>query len=413
MARIHQRNSVYEFLLSYITWCFRRAYRKVEYRGLENIPSEGALILSPNHANTLMDAIAVLSIKDKPVVFVARADIFRKKTARQFLNFIKILPINRIRDGVEALKENDAIIDQCVETLVAGVPFCILPEGTHRTQHSLLPLRKGIARIAYETYGRIKDNAPICIVPVGLEYGDYFDYRSTLLITIGKPIILQDFIAERPGLEEQQQMRQLLLLLEERMKENIIYIPSDENYEQVWEETNIQFGRQKKRGLYFRMRWMQNAAKKIGRRGDRLSRAGRVNAFRKKRGISLESISDRRTPLQIGLCITLLLLTLPLFLLSALLLWPALLTTAIIKSSLKDKAFLNSIRFVACSVVNPLVMLIVCLALLPLLPWWLLLTVWLLSFPFLTPAVFYDWIREFRRTVSDIRLKSSEKELEI
>ena len=262
MAEIYEDNFIYSSLVHYISRSFRRAYKRVEYSGLNNIPTDGTVIFSPNHANTLMDALAVLSIQEKKMVFVARADIFKNPAARKFLTFIKIMPINRIRDGVDALKENDAIIEKCVETLKARVPFCILPEGTHRAQHSLLPLRKGIVRIAYETYETVKDTMPIYILPIGLEYEDYFKYRSNLLVTVGKPIVLQDFIRSHEGLDLQKQMRQLLNELEEKMKENIICIPSDSDYEDIWEATNLLYGREKvgDESLTHRMRWMKKTS---------------------------------------------------------------------------------------------------------------------------------------------------------
>ena len=144
MARIQDRDRLYEFLLRYENMTFHWAFNKLEYRGLSNFPTDGAIILAPNHCNTLMDALAVLSINNDPKVFVARADIFKKPRLAKFLRFIKILPISRIRDGKEALLNNGDTIEESISAICDGVPFCILPEGTHRPMHSLLPLKKGI-----------------------------------------------------------------------------------------------------------------------------------------------------------------------------------------------------------------------------------------------------------------------------
>lgn len=409
MAHIWEKDRFYNFLVVYISRNFRRAYKRVEYTGLENIPKDGAVIFSPNHANTLMDALAVISIDEKPKVFVARADIFKNPTARKFLNYIKMMPINRIRDGVDSLKENDAIIEECVETLKAGVHFCILPEGTHRTQHGLLPLRKGIARIAYETYESVKDTMPIYIVPVGLEYEDYFDYRSRLLITVGHPIVLQDFIRAHEGLDIQKQMRQLLLLLEDKMKENIICIPSDEDYEDIWEGTNVLYGRRRRpiRTLFERMKWMQRTAKELGVSKASLRRFRKIKEWRNANGISLQSLSERKSAWRVALDILLLAVLSPIFILSTILISPALVVISIIKRSLKDKAFLNSIRFVSCHVMNPIVILLVCLALLTVLPWWACLTLFVLAY--FSPIAFYDWLGGFRRVRSDLRLARASK----
>ena len=56
-----------------------------------------------------MDALIILSVKNWQPVFMARADIFAGQFVRRLLFFMKILPIFRIRDGRESLKQNDEI----------------------------------------------------------------------------------------------------------------------------------------------------------------------------------------------------------------------------------------------------------------------------------------------------------------
>lgn len=402
MKRIQDRDPLYNFLRPYICRSFKRSYRKIEFLG--DFPKDGAVIFAPNHANALMDALAILTLSDGPTVFVARADIFRKKTVRDILTFLKILPINRIRDGVESLKENDGITAQCIDCLRDKVPFCILPEGTHRTQHSLLPLRKGIARIAFGTYEVVKDEMPVYIVPVGLEYEDFYRFRSTLLVNTGKPILLQDFIREHEGLDEQQLMRQLLLLLEERMKETIVYIPSGKDYAAHWELVNMGLSKDRPRDLEARMKRLREEAEKVVDRRQ-MRRAIRRRKWRIRRGISLNSMVRRRGLAHVLGNSILLLLTLPLFLAASVLIAPGLIAFSSLKRKMRDPAFRNSLRFVCYTLLNPTVMLLVCLGLLFVLPWWACLAAYAACF--FAPAVFYDWINGVSDTVSDIKLLSS------
>ena len=55
-------------------------YRKVIVLGRDNINPDHHIIFAPNHQNALMDALAVLFTQKKQLVFLARADIFKKKT---------------------------------------------------------------------------------------------------------------------------------------------------------------------------------------------------------------------------------------------------------------------------------------------------------------------------------------------
>ena len=75
MAQVQDKNRLYTFLRPYVDWMFRRSYRRIQYVGKENIPTDGACIFSPNHSNALCDAMAILTINSSRKVFVARADV--------------------------------------------------------------------------------------------------------------------------------------------------------------------------------------------------------------------------------------------------------------------------------------------------------------------------------------------------
>jgi 1-acyl-sn-glycerol-3-phosphate acyltransferase len=405
MAKIHENNRFYNFLLRYSNCMIHLAYRKVEYRNLDKIPTDGAIILAPNHSNTLMDALVVHSISNQPKIFVARADVFKNATAAKILHFLKMLPINRIRDGVESLAENDAIMTQCIDALCDGVPFCILPEGRHRTMHSLLPLKKGIVRIAFGAWEQLKDKMPVYIVPIGLEYEDYFDFRSRLLVEAGRPIRLQDFVAEHPGETEQELYRHLLLELADRMKETILYLPDDERYEGLWEAVN-RMHTEEEGSLYERRKALQRLADRLAVKHPRMLERMQKRAERRKaRGIHLRSAVRKRPGWRLALRAFWLLLTAPFAALFAIPILPALLLIAYLKGKFKDKAFLNSVRYVSCWVLNPLVLLPICLLLLFVLPWWACLLLFAASF--IAPCVCYDWSNGIRYWISDLRYLQS------
>jgi len=232
MARIQDKNTFYAFFRPYVDWMFRHSYRHIRYIGKEHIPTDGAVIFAPNHTNALCDAMAILGIDRSRKVFVARADIFKNPRMAAVLTWLKIMPINRIRDGVEEVKHNDQTIEKAVDTLHDGVPFCILPEGTHRPKHSLLPLGKGIFRIALRANDKFGDEKPVYIQPVGLEYGDYFHLWNDLTINIGEPINVTHFVREHSDMERPQLIMALREELTRRMREQILWVPDDEHYEE-------------------------------------------------------------------------------------------------------------------------------------------------------------------------------------
>lgn len=293
---VYDNDRLYIFLVHYVRWTFRLMFRSLQVCGKENIPEGAAVIYAPNHVNTLLDALAVLSMEERPVVFAARADIFRKKGPAKVLDFLKIIPISRIRDGVEALAENDRTFQVASDTLNAGLPFCIFPEGRHSQELGILPLRKGIARIALKAAGDM--GKPVYIVPVGLVYEDLRIFRTSLKINIGKAMQVHA-VSEEDSAHES---RRILLDLQD----------------------------------------------------------------------SLAALTAEKLPHRKAQVLFLRIVRVPLTFAAAIVMLPAFAIISLILRHIKDRAFDNSIRYVACYLINPLIILILSLILMAagILPWW-------------------------------------------
>lgn len=232
--KIQDYNFAYDFLRYYVDFALKLSYRNIKYVGREYIPRDGAVIFAPNHTNALMDALIILAIDHQPKVFVARADIFRNPTAAKILTWLKIMPIMRMRDGYEEVKKNNETIERAVDVLSDRIPFCIFPEGTHQAKHSSLPLSKGIFRIAFQAKELMPD-MPLYIVPVGLRYGSFFRFRSTVRVQIGEAIEVGKFQSEHSAMAEPEQINAMRDELQERIHKSIFYIPNDEDYDAIHE----------------------------------------------------------------------------------------------------------------------------------------------------------------------------------
>jgi 1-acyl-sn-glycerol-3-phosphate acyltransferase len=205
-------------------------YRKVIVLGRENINPDHHLIFAPNHQNALMDALAVLFTNPGQNVFLARADIFKKKTIAAILYFLKILPVYRIRDGFSSLKGNDEIFTKTIDVLKHKNGLVILPEGDHAGFRRLRQLKKGICRVAFQSDEATGFNLKIKIVPVGIEFSNYSRYRQVLTVVYGRPIEVSEFFnlyKESP----ERALNELRARLSTEMKTNMIHIESEEDYE--------------------------------------------------------------------------------------------------------------------------------------------------------------------------------------
>ncbi len=337
MSEFWDYNFAYSFFRPWVDFCTRHSYRRIEFKG--SLPDKGAVIFAPNHTNTLMDPLLVLQARKGGTLFGARADIFRKPFIARILHFLKIVPLARhSRDLPEEVARNKGTFDQIDRALSHGLPFCIFCEGTHRTMHSLLPVRRGIARIAFTS----AEHRHTTIIPIGIDYSDWFHYRSCVKIQVGAPLDVNAFAKARTDLGIDELDAALQQELYSRLSELIFFLPDDENYSA---------------GLA-----RYQAAHPRGHRVRRVFQA---------------------------------ILGFPLFLVCALLSLPMWALAEYLCSRIKDKAFCNTARFGVKLLGTPLFLVIWAILFFSLLPWWAALLLLLLFLP--SYSVFYDWLNLVRR----------------
>ena len=228
MSKIWEKSLGYRLLRDFADPNTRASYNKAKVKG--ELPKDGAVILAPNHTSTLMDAMIVLRTRKEPTVFGARADIFKKPAIAAFLRYIRIVPMARIRDGAQSVLKNLETFAEVDDVLAHGVPFCIFPEGRHRPMHSLLPIGKGVARIAFASAAKRQTY----VVPTGIEHGSFFHYRYPCTVTFGDPIDVNAFLKAHEGSTENEIFHAFRKELGQQISSLITYIPDDENYEAAW-----------------------------------------------------------------------------------------------------------------------------------------------------------------------------------
>jgi 1-acyl-sn-glycerol-3-phosphate acyltransferase len=207
-------------------------YRKVIVLGRENIKPDDHVIFAPNHQNALMDALAVLFTHKGQPIFLARADIFKKKTIASVLYFLKILPVYRIRDGFSSVKGNDEIFVKTIDVLKNKNGLVILPEGDHAGFRRLRQLKKGICRVAFQSDEATGFSLKIKIIPVGLEFSNYSRFRQVLTVAYGKPIEISEFF-DLYKVRPERALNELRSRLSDEMKGIMVHIESEEDYEAI------------------------------------------------------------------------------------------------------------------------------------------------------------------------------------
>ncbi|MBU1009970.1 MAG: 1-acyl-sn-glycerol-3-phosphate acyltransferase [Bacteroidetes bacterium] len=242
MQNIDKPSPFYNLLYTLLKGYFHLFYPRVTISGRNNIPENQAIIFAPNHQNSLMDALAILFAANRAVVFLARADIFRKPRIARILYFLRILPVYRTRDGVDTKESNDEIFKRTVKLLHSGTPLAMMPEGVHSPIKRLQPLKKGICRIAFMAATATHFDRELLIVPVGLDYTNRDHAGTHLLINFGKPIRVSDYYALYRE-NQQQAIVQLRNDLAEAMKTEMIHVEQEAYYQTILSAARFALGR--------------------------------------------------------------------------------------------------------------------------------------------------------------------------
>lgn len=166
----------------------------LDFRGKENIPSDGPVILAANHLS-YMDPMAVARFSDRSgryPVFLIKSSLFEIPLLGPILGWLGQLPVYRGQaDAALVLKQ--------AARLVAETNSCVIfyPEATATRDPDLWPMvaKTGVARLALES--------DVPVVPIAqwgaqriLPYGSFvpkFLPRRTVRVVAGPPVDLSEF----------------------------------------------------------------------------------------------------------------------------------------------------------------------------------------------------------------------------
>lgn len=242
MKKVEHYTFGYQFVRYWTSFAFKYIfYRRTEIRGRDKFKPNDPLLFAPNHQNALMDALVfVTTLKQQPI-FLARADIFKPGLLTRFLNFVKMMPVYRIRDGYENLGKNEEVFDRCTEILRTGHSLCMFPEGNHGDKRYFRPLKKGLARIAFEAEDQCDFKLGLKIVPCGIDYSNYENVRGRLTVSYADPITITD-LKEVYRTDPQKALKELNNRIRIHIEPHMIEIPWEDIYYMVM-DLRIMYGK--------------------------------------------------------------------------------------------------------------------------------------------------------------------------
>lgn len=185
-------NTWYKLVRFYVKLGLLAYFKKIRAYGLENIPKKQPILFVSNHRNGLIDPILIAITSGRVHNYLTRASAFKNPIANFLLRSIKMIPIYRIRDGVDSIQKNQAIFEACFTAFNKKETVVIFPEGNHGLYRSLRPLSKGFTRIAFGYIDKY-DKKDLLIIPVGINYADMQEKGTAVSLYYDKPILAADF----------------------------------------------------------------------------------------------------------------------------------------------------------------------------------------------------------------------------
>ena len=265
---------------------------------------------------------------------------------------------------------------------------------------------------------------PLYIVPVGIRYGDFFRFRSSVRLQFGEAINVGKYIAEHAEQTQAEQMNGLKQLLTERLESAIFYVPNDENYNATieicaaLEAYEVEQLNKANKGIHCLEQQLlanRSTLKRIealkendpDKAAKLFELANEVYRIRTAKGIDIASASVKKPLLSRMTRNIFSLLTLPYTVPASILASPVVFLSQFVCTKIKDPAFANSIKYVVNLVLWTLLVVVYGALAFTFLPWqWAILATLLIA-P--APFVAHELWKTFRLLVSDMKLSKSEK----
>jgi 1-acyl-sn-glycerol-3-phosphate acyltransferase len=157
-----------EFLMRFLCWLLVHSIYRLKKEGLENIPDEGAAVITCNHVS-FVDALVVMAVSPRPIRFVMDHNIFKIPVLSFVFRTSRAIPIAPARENPELLEK---AYDDIAQALKDGDLVGIFPEGRITDNGDMYPFKNGIKRILERT--------PVPVVPMALQglWGSFFSRKG-------------------------------------------------------------------------------------------------------------------------------------------------------------------------------------------------------------------------------------------
>ena len=191
---------IYYMFRSFFRLVLHTQHTEIQAIGLENIPSDGSVMLVGNHPNSYLDYLHLLNAVRHPVASAAKDVITNWPFLGQLLRqYMMLIPIARRQDQditgsteEERRQANAEAVRETVELLVQGRLYNIFGEGRSTDSRKLNKIKLGFMHIALQAEREFNYKLNLRIVPFGFFYDRINKFQSSAVIIFGKPFKLNN-----------------------------------------------------------------------------------------------------------------------------------------------------------------------------------------------------------------------------
>lgn len=199
-------------------------FRRIERFHAERVPTNGPILLTANHPNSVTDPFVIGASLPRKVNFMATVQLFRFAPLKWLLMHCGVIPVNRVKDDPKAMRSVMDTFEAVYRVLERGEAVALFPEGITHDDPQLKEVKSGAARMALELEHRHGGKLGLQIVPVGLTFSAKELYRSEALVNFGAPIRATDFLVDYET-QRKECIRKLSAEIESRIQALILHIP--------------------------------------------------------------------------------------------------------------------------------------------------------------------------------------------
>ncbi len=190
------------FLLTVFKWVFKplsKLYFRLEVKGVENLPKNTPIIITPNHQSFIDGLMVASTLKQKimkKTYFFAKDKHFKTKIKQFFANNSNVITMNINRELKSSIQKIGTVLKN-------GKNMIIFPEGARSRDGQIMPFKKTFAILSKEL------NVPIVPVAIigafeSMSVGSFFPKPRKIKLEFLKPINPENFKSYQELVEQVQ-----------------------------------------------------------------------------------------------------------------------------------------------------------------------------------------------------------------